>query len=214
MTAKSNARRQRDRQALEKSGVKKKQSFNREKSSRCWYELKEVHMRSARNFEKTARLFGQYNNPAVLAQIARNGDDARFQDLQLLVQSKVPALTKDFQDLYDQHKDKKKLCLSYNELQEAFKIFEAYQAFDTDFFLAIEPIVNELNSLFNKALGQLLEADGKPGVDVTQLTGLDRPTNVPVEESKAEEPTAEGSEVPTPDFAAAATTGSLIRPAL
>jgi hypothetical protein len=159
MTKKSQSRRNKDATLNAQMGISgKAPKMNREKSSRCWYELKTVHMRSAGYLGRAAELMQQYGNPVVLVKIAKNGDGARFNELQMSIPTLMQRVGEQFEALWDSHKDKKKLCLSYTELQDAFRIFEAYQVFDTDFFTTFQPIISELNDIFNKALNQLLEA--------------------------------------------------------
>lgn len=159
MTQKSASRRQRDANRRAQMGIASgKKTFDREKTSRCWYQLKEVHSRSQRSIEKLAELIAQYNHPVVLMKIAKNGDQAAFNAIQAKIPPAVEAMAKDFQALWDSHADKRKLCLSFEELQQAFRIFEAYQTFDIDLFNTFQPIIGELNVIYNKALSQLLEA--------------------------------------------------------
>jgi len=158
MALKSAGRRQRDAERRAALGITgKKKTFDREKSSRCWYQLKEVHMRSQKNILKLAELFAQYNHPVVLAKIAKNGEEAQFIELQAKIQPATENIGKDFEALWASHGDKRKLCLSYEELQQAFRIFEAYQAFDIDLFNTFQPIIAGLNAIYNKALKQLLD---------------------------------------------------------
>jgi hypothetical protein len=160
MTKKSVGRRQRDTERRAAAGITGKgtKSFDREKTSRCWYQLKEVHTRSQRSIEKLALLIAQYRHKVVLMKIAKNGDEARFEELQASIPPLAEKMGKDFQDLWNSHADKRKLCLSYEELMQAFKIFEAYQAFDIDLFNVFQPIIGELNAIYNKALKELMEA--------------------------------------------------------
>uniref|UniRef100_A0AAU7PF66 Uncharacterized protein n=1 Tax=Burkholderia phage vB_BgluM-SURPRISE13 TaxID=3159457 RepID=A0AAU7PF66_9VIRU len=168
MTKKSVGRRQRDAERRASTGMtgKGNKSFDREKSSRCWYELKSVHSRSQKNIDKLAGLISQYRHKVVLMKIAKNGDQPRFDELMASIPPLVEKMGKDFQDLWDSHADKKKLCLSYEELTQAFRIFEAYQAFDIDLFNVFQPIIGELNLIYNKALKELMEAQDATIIDV------------------------------------------------
>jgi hypothetical protein len=159
MTRKSQSRRAKDAAAQEANGGKKNTAkIQREKTTRCWYELKTVHARTQSYIEQLAHRMIQYAHPVVLLKIAKNGDTARFQELQKLLQEKAAHTAADFASLWDLHKDKNKLCLSLKELEQAYRIFDMYQAFDTDFFSTYQPIIEELNAIFNKALKQLLDA--------------------------------------------------------
>lgn len=154
MTQKSQGRRDRDAKQRAANGGKR---IDREKHSRCWFELKLTHSRSQEYIVKTAKLFGQYGVPKVLVRIQANGDRPRWEELQSSVPKLMETFMPRFQELFASHGDRKKLCLSYTELQLAFRIFEAYQVFDLDFYNAMSPIVEELNDIFNKALKQELE---------------------------------------------------------
>lgn len=159
MTQKSSSRRQRDAEAMRAAGGRIKTKYHsRENSTQCWYKLKEVHMRSAAYIEKLAIHFSQYMHPIVLAKIDKNGDMAEFKQLNAKIPEHMGEFAKRFQEMHDQHKDKRKLCLSYKEFEIAVKIFEAYQVFDIDFFNTFSPITQDMNAIFNKALSQLLEA--------------------------------------------------------
>jgi len=126
-------------------------------AARCWFELKNVHKRSSKYLFDTASLFSQYSHPVVLKKIAKNGDDVKFNNLQLQVRSELKPLTVKFSELWNRHKDKNRLCHNYTELAEAFALFEEYQKFDMQCFDTFHPIVTELNVIFNKALKELLE---------------------------------------------------------
>jgi hypothetical protein len=146
----------------------KNKKFDREKTSRCWYQLKEVHMRSQRSIEKLAELIAQYSHPVVLMKIAKNGDQAEFEAIQAKIPPAVETMAKEFQELWDSHGHKRSLCLSYPELMQAFKIFEAYQAFDIDLFNVFQPIIAEANVIYNKALKQLLDAQDELSIKMAQ----------------------------------------------
>lgn len=159
MTQKSASRRQKDAQRRAAAGITSgKKTFDREKTSRCWYQLKEVHARSQKNINKLAELFAQYNHPVVLMKVAKNGDQEAFNAELAKLQPLVVEMTKEFQALWDSHGHIRKLCLSYEDLSRAYRIFEAYQAFDIDLFNKFQPIIGALNLIYNKALTQLLEA--------------------------------------------------------
>lgn len=183
MTVKSAGRRQRDAERRAALGITdKNKRFDREKTSRCWYELKAVHTRSQGNIEKLAILFGQYRHKVVLMKIAKNGDKEAFDALQAQIPPLAEKLAADFQALWDSHADKKKLCLSYAELSEAFRIFEAYQAFDIDLFNTFQPIISGLNQIYNKALKQLLDAQDELVVEMMKNGQLPDVTDVVLEE--------------------------------
>lgn len=159
MTRKSMSRRAKDAAAHEAAGGKKQSArVVREKTTRAWFELKIVHGRTQQYIEQLASRMVQYAHPIVLLKISKNGDTARFNELQKLMQEKAVVTGADFESLWNLHKDKNKLCLSVKELEEAYRIFDMYQAFDTDFFTTYQPIIEELNTIFNKALKQLLDA--------------------------------------------------------
>lgn len=182
MTKKSASRRNRDTERRAALGITgKKQGFDREKSSRCWYELKAVHTRSQGHIEKLARLISQYRHKIVLMKIAKNGDQERFNELQASIPPLAGKLQKDFEQLWQSHADKKKLCLSYAELAEAFRIFEAYQAFDIDLFNTFQPIIGEMNQIYNKALKQLLDAQDALVLEMAQKGQLPVVTDVVLE---------------------------------
>lgn len=166
MTKKSVGRRNRDAQRRADAGLSSKgKAFDREKTSRCWYQLKEVHARSQKSIDKLAALISQYRHKVVLMKIAKNGEEPRFNELMAQIPPHVETMARDFQELWDSHADKKKLCLSYDELMQAFKIFEAYQAFDIDIFNNFQPIIGELNDIYNRALKELMEAQDATVVD-------------------------------------------------
>ncbi|BCM95241.1 hypothetical protein [Burkholderia phage FLC6] len=159
MTQKSASRRQKDAERRAAAGMTSgKKSFDREKTSRCWYQLKEVHQRSQKNINKLAELFAQYNHPVVLMKVAKNGEKEAFDAEIAKIQPLVAEMAKEFQALWDSHGHIRKLCLSYEELSKAYRIFEAYQAFDIDLFNKFQPIIGALNLIYNKALKELLEA--------------------------------------------------------
>jgi hypothetical protein len=158
MARKSASRRAKDAAAAQASGKVVKPSVVREKTTRAWYELKIVHSRTQSYIEQLAQRMIQYAHPVVLLKIAKNGDTDRFNELLKLLQEKAIVTGADFESLWNLHKDKKKLCLSVKELEEAHRVFDLYQAFDTDFFTTYSGIITDLNEIFNKALKQLLDA--------------------------------------------------------
>lgn len=159
MTRKSASRRDADRKRAEQNGGKKVVArVNREKSSRAWYELNIVHARSQAYIQRLAEHMRKYVNPPVHLKIASNGDAPAWKELNASLNTNSEAFAKRFADLYDSHKDKKKLCLSLVELEQAMAIHNEYEKFDTDFFTTFQPIISGMNEIFNKALKQLLDA--------------------------------------------------------
>ncbi len=159
MTRKSASRRAADAARAKASGGKLPSArVVREKSTRAWYELKTIHARSQAYIQQLAERVQQYMNPIVIMKIDKNGDKARFDELLKDLTTNAMKTGVEFAALWDMHKDKKKLCLSAIELEQAMRVGEMYQAFDTDFYLTFSPIINELNAIFNKALKMLLDA--------------------------------------------------------
>ena len=157
MTKKSASRRQRDAQAFQAAGGKAPSPrVVRETSARVWFELKNVHKRSAAYITKTAQQIAKYGHPVVLAKIAKNGKAARFNELNAEIVKKVAGTMADFAALWDSHKDKRELCRTSIELEIAYKIFEAYQVFDMSFYEDYSGIISEMNEIYNEALAQLL----------------------------------------------------------
>lgn len=177
MTRKSQSRRAKDAAAMQANGGKMPNArLTREKSARCWFELKTVHGRTVGYVNGLARRMMQYANPVVLMKIAKNGDQERWELQNKLLQERAATAGTDLEELWNSHADKKHLCRSTTELGEALKIFEAYQTFDTDFYLTFSPIIKEMNEIFNKALGQLLEAQdelAKKAMETAQAKLLD-----------------------------------------
>ena len=167
MSTKSQSRRQRDAaQEQAVPGIRK--VLDRKKSAQCWFELKVVHMRSQDYMTKVAGLFAKYRNPVVLAKIVRNGDFDKWQELHGQLPPIVERMSADFSKIWDMHKDKRKLCLSSEELTQAYRIFDLYQAFDMEFFELVSPIISGLNEIFNKALKMLLDAQEKLRVEMQE----------------------------------------------
>lgn len=173
MTRKSQSRRAKDAATLQANGGKMPNArLQREKSSRCWYELKNVHARTVGYVNGLAQRMMQYANPLVMMKIAKNGDQERWELQNKILQERAATAGTDLEELWNSHKDKKHLCRSSVELAEALRIFEAYQTFDTDFYLTFSPIVKEMNEIFNKALQQLLDAQdelAKKAVEEAQV---------------------------------------------
>lgn len=159
MTEKTQSRRDRDAKARAAHGGNVTTiSRNREKTTRAWYELKVVHQRTTSYIHQLAEKMQQYNNPLVLSKIAKNGDADAFKVLQARFQQHAATLAVDLQELWNRHKDRKKLCLSIKEVHEAYEVFGQYQQFDADFFGTFQPLLSDMNDIFNKALKQLLDA--------------------------------------------------------
>lgn len=169
MTRKSQNRRQKDAAAAAANGGKLPNArVQREKSARCWYELKNVHARTVAYVNQLAQRMMQYANPIVLMKVAKNGDKERWDALNVTLQQRAGVAATDLEELWASHSDKTGLCHSVVELNQALKIFEAYQAFDMDFFATFSPIITELNEIFNKALKELLEAQDKLAAESVQ----------------------------------------------
>lgn len=159
MTRKSASRRAADAERAKANGGKLPSArVVREKTTRAWYELKTIHARSQAYIQQLAERVQQYMNPIVIMKVDKNGDKARFNELLVQLNTQAKKTGVEFEALWDMHKDKKKLCLSTAELEQAMRVGEMYQAFDTDFYLTFSPIINELNAIFNKALKMLLDA--------------------------------------------------------
>jgi hypothetical protein len=103
------------------------------------------------------------------------------------------------------HKDKKKLCLSAIELEQAMRIGEMYQAFDTDFYLTFSPIINELNAIFNKALKILLDA--KEELEKNQAGQTEKDLIDPTVVSDVNYAEVKAEDIPLPE-----TQNSLVKP--
>lgn len=179
MTKKSASRRQRDAQAFQAAGGKAPSPrVVRETSARVWFELKNVHKRSAAYITKTAQQIAKYGHPVVLAKIAKNGKAARFNELNAEIVKKVAGTMADFAALWDSHKDKRELCRTSIELEIAYKIFEAYQVFDMSFYEDYSGIISEMNEIYNEALAQLLgqATDAQDPTVITDVEAKSLPT--------------------------------------
>lgn len=172
MTKKSAARIARDKEARSSGG---KKSFDRERMSRCWYELKQVHVRAQKYIEKTALLFCQYANTEVHEQIVKNGKGELFNSLQAKIPPIMVGFHERFEELWNSHKDKKKLCLSYNELTEAVRIFEAYNAFNMDFYLSFSEIIEDINEIYNEAVADIQGIPRENGEVIDNAVSLQNP---------------------------------------
>lgn len=194
MTKKSASRRARDAQAFQAAGGKAPSPrVVRETSARVWFELKNVHKRSAAYITKTAQQIAKYGHPVVLAKIAKNGKAARFNELNAEIVKKVAGTMADFAALWDSHKDKRELCRTSVELEIAYKIFEAYQVFDMSFYEDYSGIISEMNEIYNEALAQLLgqATDAQDPTVITDVEAkslpaaaenVERPAGAPAEE--------------------------------
>lgn len=160
MTKKTTSRRDRDAKLRQANGGKLKSArVDRERISRAWYDLKAMHANSQQYMAQLATRMQQYLNLPVLAQIQKNGDDVRFNELQNVDLKKAVAVAmKEFSELWDMHKDRKGRCVTLEDMELAANVGNGYEKFNTDFFLAFKPIIAEMNVIFNKALKQLLDA--------------------------------------------------------
>lgn len=160
MTKKTASRRERDAQKRQVNGGKLPSArTDRERVSRAWYDLKGMHGESQKYIHQLAERMTQYMNLPVLAQIKKNGDDARFNELQNVELKKhTDVAMKEFAALWDSHKDRKGRCVTLSDMELAVNIAGNYEKFNADFFLAFQPIISEMNKIFNKALKQLLDA--------------------------------------------------------
>ena len=176
MTKRSPARQLRTDAAKKKHGVNTvgaAMRIDREKTARCWYELKNVHKRSTMHFQRMAHYLLQYMNPMVQMQIAKNNQSGEF-DAGI---KEINALSKEFGDqleaLWDLHKDKKHRCTNHQEFAQALDIFEKYAQFDTSIYDKFSPVIEKLSAIFNKAIDDLRafeaaqKASGQPAPEPT-----------------------------------------------
>ena len=205
MTKKSASRRNRDAQAFQAAGGKAPTPrVQRETSARVWFELKNIHKRSAAYITATAEQIAKYSNPVVLAKIAKNGKMDRFKELNLQLQQKLAVTFASFEALWNSHKDRKYICKTAADLQVAYAIIEQYQAFDIDFYTTYSELISEMNGTFNEALRQLLNAaaalQGQPTEeqDVSVVTDVVVKEPLPAEAVDVAKPTT-GEVPPVPD---------------
>lgn len=146
-----------------------KRRIDREKTSRCWFELKNVHKRSAGHFANIARLLAQYNNLPVIAKIDTNGQTAEFVE----IIKKIKALSEPFgarlTELLKAHEHKTHLCRGYMDMMAAFALYEDYAKFDSELYIEASPLFEELNEIYNNALTQLREAAVNLGAKVEDV---------------------------------------------
>ena len=137
--------------------------IDREKTARCWYELKNVHKRSAEHFQRMAGYLLQYMNPMVQMQIAKNNQSDEFAEGMQAVTKLAQEFGVRLEALWDAHKDKKHRCTNHQEFAQALDLFEQYSQFDTSIFEKFQPVIETLNTVFNKAIDDLrvLEAQQK-----------------------------------------------------
>lgn len=191
MTKKTTSRRERDAQKRIANGGKLPNArVNRETVSRAWYDLKATHARTQQYIAQLADRMYQYNNLQVLAQVAKNGEEDRFNHLiNVMIPQHAETVGTDLQQLWDMHKDRKGRCITIDDVELAMSIANGYEKFDVDFFRTFQPIITELNAIFNKALKQLLdekaELDAKMIKEV-QTKAIDFNSPVPVYEQPAE----------------------------
>ena len=171
MTKKTTSRRDRDAKARQLNGGKIPSArVDRERISRAWYDLKGMHANTQKYIAQLAERMKRYANLPVLAQIAKNGESERFTFLtEVAIPQHAATVGVDLQNLWDSHKDRKGRCTTIAEVELAMSIGNSYEKFDTDFFIIFQPIISELNVMFNKALKQLLdEQDEAAGVKIKE----------------------------------------------
>lgn len=166
MTVKSKSRRERDAQLRLKHGKVVNKTLSREKTSLAWYELKRTHARTQQYIVDLAERTMQYANITVVSKIITNGDKERFDFLMGQIKQAAGIKATDFEELYNSHKDKTGRCTTMSDVEAAMVIFGNYEKFDTDFFTTFQPLISELNQIFNKALEQLLDAQDKLRVEM------------------------------------------------
>lgn len=161
MSTKSAARREKDKARLEQMGKKRNTGANhqREVTARSWFELKAVHRRTSDYIMNTAVQLAKYSHPTVTLKIADNNDDAEFNAKASSIPVMIAPLQKDLAALWARHEHKKGRCIGMADIEEAFKLFEAYEALGVEFYSLVEPVITRLNEIYNKALKQLLNGD-------------------------------------------------------
>lgn len=156
MAKKSNDRKARDRAARAKAGGRVlNASQNRAVTSRSWYELKQTHERSGHNLARVAGLLAQHSDQLVLMKMADNGDRPRFDELHAQVQTLMVEIGVEYVAMWDAHKDRKGPCTTMHDLEIAVSMFERYERFDISLIEKFQPIVAEINTMYNKAMNEL-----------------------------------------------------------
>ena len=158
MTKKSKTRLLADQAAREAAGGRVKNlTQSRTITSSAWHGLKQTHKRSSDHLVKLAGLVSQYVDPVVLMKVSDNGDKDRFNQLHLDVQEQMKGVGKEFSDLYDEHKDRNGACTTATEMQLAISLAERYQRFDVSLMEKFQPIISDMNEIYNRAMRQLEE---------------------------------------------------------
>jgi hypothetical protein len=130
--------------------------IDREKTSRCWYQLKTVHKRSEGHFTNLGTLMAQYNNVAVFTAMTKEETDA-FRATIAQINEKAAIFETRLAELWARHEHKKTLCHDLTEMVQAFDLFEAYQTFDTDLFTSFKPLFDSLTEQYNGKLDAINE---------------------------------------------------------
>lgn len=161
MASKSDARIARDKARLKAAGKPRLNNAtkNRQVTSRSWYELKQVHIRSARYMARMGDFLRKYLNPQVLMKITDNGRQKEFDDLQRSIPVLMAPFAAEFEAMLKQHEHKRSACTTLEDMELAYRLFEDYQKFDMDYYTVFQPLTTKMNEIFNEALSQLLAGE-------------------------------------------------------
>lgn len=161
MTKKTDNRIAKDKQRLKDAGKDRLNNAtkNRQVTSRSWYELKQVHIRSAQYMARMGEHLRKYLNPQVLAKIADNGREAEWNGLQKAIPAMMAPFAEQFEALLKRHEHKRNACTTLADMEAAYQLFEDYQKFDMDYYSVFQPHITTMNEIFNEALTQLLSGE-------------------------------------------------------
>lgn len=176
MTKKSQLRRNSDAALAKKLGGRVPNATkSRENVARAWFQLNIVYNDSRTYLAKLGgHLLGYVAKPEVLMKMNQTNTITEFnagcKELGVIANELGASLA----TLHARHVDRKGLCKTLEEVNEARLLFEAYDNFKMEVYSKAQPIITDLNRLFTDAVKAIM--DGPTDVEFKEV-----PTKAPVE---------------------------------
>lgn len=190
MTKKSQLRRNSDAALAKQLGRRAPSATKtREAIARAWFQLNITYNESRNYLAKIGgHLLHYVSAPEVIMKIDQMGNLAEFNSNCKEIGTVANALGLKLAELHSRHVNRKGLCKSLEDVNEARLLIEAYDAFKMEVYSVSQPIIAELNRIYNNAVKAIMA--GPTDVEFKEVP----PTKTFAEVADALEPQAAAME--------------------
>lgn len=175
MAKKSIARRNSDAALAQKLGGRVPNATkSRENVARAWFQLNIIYNDSRAYLAKIGgHLLHYVTHPEVIMKMDKNNTIGEFNQGCKEIGTIANELGAQLEAIHVRHADRTGLCKTLDDVNEARLLFEAYDGFKMDVYAKAQPIITELNRVYNAAVKQLVEGREKAIADGTLPTDVE-----------------------------------------